>query len=103
MRNNFTDLASQWQWDTPRIEEGTRTIEVGMVFDHDYQMHVLFLEWDTSISPQLLGYTLYFYGIEPIAIPVAHWENKDNQLIPPYVKCATLVEEWRTLYCGMND
>lgn len=71
-----------------------------MIFDHDYENHVLFREWDTSISPHMLGYTLYFYGIEPIAIPVAHWEN--NDYFPPYIECATFVKEWRTLRMEIN-
>lgn len=98
MRNNFSDLASQWRWDTPTIQADTRILEVSIVFDHDYLTHVLFCEWDTSVQPHALGYTLYFYGEEPVAIPVAQWENNNTYPKPPYTECATLVEDWRALF-----
>lgn len=76
-----------------------------MIFDHDYLMHILFCEWDTSIQPNPLGYTLYFYGEEAVAIPVAQWDNNNNTAYvePPYTECASLVKDWRTLFVGSSQ
>lgn len=98
MRETFYDLAVTWQHGVTQLENGTRTLEVAAIFDHDYQWHVLFWEWDTSIAPWPIGFTLWFYGVEVEAIPVAHWPMPGDKLpTPPYIESATIAQEWREM------
>jgi hypothetical protein len=99
MKDSFYDLVSQWKWGMPVVEDGKqRSVELVILFDHDYLLHVLFKEWNTAISESPVGFTLWFFGHEQ-PVQVAHWDNDTAFPVPPISECGALVEDWmRTLY-----
>lgn len=80
--------------------------EILCVFDHDYEQHLLVLEWFdmTNIDRNCLldyasssfRFSLWFIG-QGDSSCVSSWSADNCHHSPPFVAAATIVEDWKNL------
>lgn len=90
-REHIARLVAQWKWGTSIVEDDSNFIEVVALFDHDYEQHLLVLEYDKKLHQR--GYSLWFLGVHIDASFIKSWEVESA----PFVEASVLVEGWLDL------
>lgn len=94
-----------WSYGTPMVEINEDfSLELIILFDHDYEFHILFREWDRNCSfePSL---SLWFLGQECNSL-VKRWSpDISGEVNIPYAESGQIVQDyvemWR-LYSEMS-
>lgn len=97
-KKDIANLVAQWKWGTSIVENDNHFIEVLGLFDHDYEQHLLVLEYDKTLHQR--GFSLWFLGVHTDASFVKSWENTDT---PPFAEAGVIVQDWRELVAAHSD
>lgn len=95
--NTIASLVAQWQYGTCVIENDDTYMEVVTLYDHDYECHILFREYDRASHKS--GYSLWFLGVHIDASFVKRWDCSH----PPFVQSASIVEDWYETVASLRD
>lgn len=66
-------------------------LEVAVIFDHDYEFHILFYEHEHTVSGW--GYSFWFINFDGATF-LKRW---GRGYVPPYVECAQIAQDWREM------
>ena len=81
------------------VESDTVSAEILVLFDHDYQHHVLVMEQrrnSTLVPFQIDTYALLFVGMDAVTI-VRSWSFHGHSYSSALMESAQIVAEWRAL------
>ena len=90
-KEHIARLVAQWKWGTSIIENDDASVEVVVLFDHDYEQHLLMREYDRT--SHRVSYSLWFLGVHIDASFIKSWDVE----YPPFVEASTLVQGWLEL------
>lgn len=91
-KKHIANLVAQWKYGVPIIEDEIAGVEIICHFDHDFEHHLLVVEYDFTSHNRL--YSLWFLGVHIEASLVKAWSDAD---LPPFAEAAVIVQEWLEL------
>lgn len=91
-KKHIAHLVAQWKYGVPLVEDDKHSIEIIAMFDHDFEFHLLVMEYDRTLHVR--GYSLWFIGVEIDASHIKSWNNQD---IAPFAEAAEIVQDWLEL------
>jgi hypothetical protein len=87
-----------WSYGVPIVEVNEKfSLELIILFDHDYEFHILFREWDgnSNLEPCL---SLWFIGLEFNSL-VKRWSsNNSGEVSIPYAECGQIIQEYMEMW-----
>lgn len=94
-----------WQYGCSIIElDNYSYLELVVLFDHDYQFHILFREPSDNALGRNGFYSLWFLGINSDGLDGAYLVKRwKNQMLPPFVEASEIVQEWIELCVADNE
>jgi hypothetical protein len=89
-------LIKDWRYGISCLQDDDINLELRITFDHDYEFHLLFQQWDYNNPEAGWTYCLWFVGYHTEASLIKRWDTNDHGV--PFLESATVVHEWMTMY-----
>lgn len=95
------ELVKDWGYGTSCLEDENISLELRVMFDHDFEYHLLFQQWDHNNPDAGWTYCLWFVGYHTDASLIKRWDSKDDGV--PFLEAAKIVQEWITMHTELED